>query len=179
MKVTSTIQQITVIVASFVISVFCVSIVNAAEQIEKEHEDLYAYEIFVDFWNIPPSRWYGTDTELDKMGLSHLFRAKDLSIILLDRSNTKTALRALAYMHLLGLDGGLSEIHSCAVSRKGKAILPYLKDAQRAYASGKCTMPESRVSVAKGRCGSAETVSLSLRLAIEDTEQSTQEDSRC
>jgi hypothetical protein len=167
MKFLSTIRHVAIVITTFLISTLCVSTVNAAELSQKEQEDLYAYEIFVDFWNVPPTRWYGTGTELDKIGISHLFRAKDLSIFLLDRSNTKTALRALAYMDLLGLDGGLSEIHSCVLLKKGKAILPFLLEAQKSYAPGKCTMPDSSVTVAKGRCGDSETVNRALRLSIE------------
>ena len=126
-----------------------------------EHGDRFAYWVFlkamnlqVDASGIPgKSDFYELYTDI-----SYSFTAsKELAIMTLERSSSPEAYRGLAYMALLELDGSVSEAHTCAVLKKGKAIVPYLEEARRARATGQCVIKEDfEVKLRPGLCRSSD-----------------------
>ena len=137
--------------------------VRAEGMTDSEREDLFAYELFVDVWNIPHPKRNKEYSELR----SYFWATGELALITLDRSSSKEADRALAYLALLGLDASFSERHTCAVYKRGKRMVPPLTEAKRAFESRQCQLPESKVKVASGRCGDPDTVKPTLRRLIE------------
>lgn len=156
-----------IVTAFFVLPLFVVGApiggVQAAELSDREREDLFAYELFVDTWNIPHEK---RDKEYAELR-SYFWATGELSLITLDRSNSKEADRALAFITLLGLDASFSELHTCAVYKRGKRMHRPLADAKKAFEAGQCELPESKVKVARGRCGDAKSVNRSLRRLID------------
>ena len=134
----------------------------AVERGLADYQDQFAYEYFVQLRNIPTAKKGSQYSELQ----GHFAASGDLVITFLDRSATKTAHRALAYMTLLGLDLNYARDQNCAVYKRGKAMLSYLEEAKRAFQSGKCELPESRIKVAPHACGSKDAVMKSLEMLI-------------
>ena len=104
-----------------------------------EYQDTWAYERFI--------RSYEAIHALRKQGSpapgveNALSASLEMTVILLDRSNTIAAARSLAYMNLLKVDGAVAEDQACAVLQKRKNILPYLEQAKAALKDGHCVMP--------------------------------------
>jgi hypothetical protein len=105
-----------------------------------EYQDTWAYERFI--------RSYEAIHALRKQvspapGIENALSAsQEMTVILLDRSNSIAATKALAYMDLLKVDGAVAEDQACAVLQKRKKILPYLEEAKVTLKDGHCVMQE-------------------------------------
>ena len=124
--------------------------VRAEELSLTEYQDRFAYRYLLRSLNLRKN-FEKTKYYSDIAG--HVTGSGELAIIMLDRSTSKEAYRGLAYLVLIKLDGVLARDRSCAVLEKGKAMLPYLEEARRASANGRCVIQEDiEVKMAPDLC---------------------------
>jgi len=120
-------------------------------------EDTWAYEQFIQSYDATHAlrklRMQGSPVLNAESALTS---SREMTIILLDRSTSAASAKALAYMSLLKVDGGVAEDQTCAVLRKGKPIIPYLEQAKAALKSGRCVMQEVNVKPDQSFCADAE-----------------------
>jgi hypothetical protein len=92
----------------------------------KSYEDCFAFEAIVRAIAVPRS--HNDLLEIPREYINVRNYPWELGLIVLDRSNSKEALISLAYLNSFQLDGALSEIHTCVSLKKGKELIPFLKE---------------------------------------------------
>jgi hypothetical protein len=117
---------------------------SVAQLPARDFEDQYAYRTVLELLALAErgSRSRAvTGEDAITLGMS-----AEVGIILLERSSSKEALRGLANLNLVRLDGAVAERHNCAVLSKGSNIVPLLKEALSGLKPGSCVPPGIRIA---------------------------------
>lgn len=133
------IQRSLSILFATVVMILASGINNAEETltpVEDEDRFVYRYDLLMRNLELAVK-----ESKIVIPGLpTHFTNSESLALLTLDRSKSKEAYRGLAFLSLVVMDGSVSRDHSCAVLKKGKAILPFLEEARRAAINGKCVI---------------------------------------
>ena len=120
-----------------------VSARDAAEEY-KEQEDEFVYRTILQ--TIHLERVLTKRNDIKDYGPNTLGMATETGLILLERSHTKGALRWLAELTFVRMDGAVGERHDCAVLSKGKKIIPYLEKSRTRTATETCIPADTKVT---------------------------------
>lgn len=115
-----------------------------AKDTAEEYEDEFAYRTVLETINLENSLSKKADVRPEH--LITLGMATEVAMILLERSSTRDALRWLAELSLVRLDGSVAESHTCAVLSKGTRILPYLQRSRTRVGKEPCIPSEKTVN---------------------------------
>lgn len=122
---------------------------NQERQTSNSREAMQAYEITLRALGVLAS---ATQKPLSDETYNLAEDAAYLGITFLQRSNSNDAMKFLANLNLVNLDGELAETHTCAVLSKGLEISPYLDKALEAAKAKTCVLEGADVKIVGGLC---------------------------